>query len=46
VLRPESHSRQLLEKDLKPRDIMTFKAFENAITIVMILADQPMRFCI
>ncbi len=27
----------LLEKDLKPRDIMTFKAFENAITIVMIL---------
>ncbi|HCW09040.1 MAG TPA: dihydroxy-acid dehydratase [Cytophagales bacterium] len=29
--------RHLLEKDLKPRDIMTFKAFENAITIVMIL---------
>jgi dihydroxy-acid dehydratase len=29
--------RLLLEKDLKPRDIMTFKAFENAITIVMIL---------
>jgi dihydroxy-acid dehydratase len=29
--------RQLLEKDLKPRDIMTFKAFENAITIVMAL---------
>jgi dihydroxy-acid dehydratase len=28
---------QLLEIDLKPRDIMTFKAFENAITIVMIL---------
>ncbi|MEK6781970.1 MAG: dihydroxy-acid dehydratase [Bacteroidota bacterium] len=27
----------LLEKDLKPRDIMTFKAFENAITIVMVL---------
>ncbi len=27
----------LLEKDIKPRDIMTFKAFENAITIVMIL---------
>jgi dihydroxy-acid dehydratase len=29
--------RVLLEKDLKPRDIMTFKAFENAITIVMVL---------
>ncbi|MBN8577838.1 MAG: dihydroxy-acid dehydratase [Cytophagales bacterium] len=29
--------RLLLEKDLKPRDIMTFKAFENAITVVMVL---------
>jgi dihydroxy-acid dehydratase len=29
--------RVLLEKDLKPRDIMTFKAFENAITIVIAL---------
>jgi len=29
--------RHLLEKDLKPRDIMNFKAFENAITIVMAL---------
>jgi dihydroxy-acid dehydratase len=29
--------RILLEKDLKPRDIMTFNAFENAITIVMAL---------
>jgi dihydroxy-acid dehydratase len=29
--------RGLLEKDLKPRDIMTAKAFENAITIVMVL---------
>ncbi len=29
--------RLLLERDLKPRDIMTFKAFENAITIVMAL---------
>lgn len=28
---------RLLERDLKPRDIMTFKAFENAITIVMAL---------
>ena len=27
----------LLEKDIKPKDIMTRKAFENAITIVMIL---------
>lgn len=29
--------RQLLEKDIKPRDIMTYKAFENAITLVMAL---------
>lgn len=27
----------LLEKDLKPRDIMTRKAFENAITVVILL---------
>jgi dihydroxy-acid dehydratase len=27
----------LLEKDIKPRDIMTLEAFENAITIVMVL---------
>ncbi|MFD2921900.1 dihydroxy-acid dehydratase [Terrimonas rubra] len=27
----------LLEKDIKPKDIMTFKAFENAITVIMIL---------
>jgi dihydroxy-acid dehydratase len=29
--------RNLLTLDLKPRDIMTFKAFENAITVVMAL---------
>lgn len=29
--------RHLLEKDIKPSDIMTLKAFENAITIVMVL---------
>jgi len=29
--------RLLLERDLKPRDIMTSKAFENAVTIVMAL---------
>lgn len=29
--------RLLLEKDIKPKDIMTKKAFENAITVVMIL---------
>ncbi len=28
---------QLLERDLKPQDIMTFEAFENAITLVMAL---------
>lgn len=27
----------LLEKDIKPRDIMTLEAFENAITLVMVL---------
>lgn len=29
--------RLLLEKDIKPLDIMTRKAFENAITVIMIL---------
>ncbi len=29
--------RIVLEKDLKPRDIMTFQAFENALTVVMAL---------
>ncbi len=29
--------RYLLEKDIKPRDIMTRKAFENAITVIMVL---------
>jgi dihydroxy-acid dehydratase len=29
--------RSCLERDLKPRDIMTYNAFENAITIVMAL---------
>jgi dihydroxy-acid dehydratase len=29
--------RNLLEKDIKPRDIMTRRAFENAITTIMVL---------
>ena len=29
--------KNLLEKDIKPSDIMTKEAFENAITIVMVL---------
>ncbi|MHA4808516.1 dihydroxy-acid dehydratase [Flavitalea flava] len=29
--------RNLLEKDIKPKDIMTRKAFENAITVIMVL---------
>lgn len=29
--------RNLLEKDIKPRDIMTREAFENAITVIMVL---------
>ncbi|HEY0679654.1 MAG TPA: dihydroxy-acid dehydratase [Chitinophagaceae bacterium] len=28
---------KLLEKDIKPRDIMTLKAFENAITVIIAL---------
>src|SRR6201995_155110 len=27
----------LMEKDIKPKDIMTSKAFENAITVIMVL---------
>jgi dihydroxy-acid dehydratase len=29
--------RLLMEKDIKPRDIMTREAFENAITVIMVL---------
>lgn len=29
--------RYLLEKDIKPSDIMTKKAFENAVTVIMVL---------
>ena len=29
--------RNLLEKDIKPSDIMTRKAFENAVTVIMVL---------
>ena len=29
--------KNLLEKDIKPKDIMTRKAFDNAITVVMVL---------
>ena len=32
-----SYIYQLLEKDIKPRDIMTRKAFENALTVITIL---------
>ena len=28
---------ELLKRDIKPRDIMTFKAFENAIVLTMAL---------
>ena len=39
--------RNLLEEDLKPRDIMTRAAFENAITVVVALGrGPPMRSCI
>ncbi len=36
-LRAGKALRQLLEKDIKPRDILTPKAFENALTLVMVL---------
>jgi dihydroxy-acid dehydratase len=29
--------KNLLEKDIKPKDIMTRKAFDNAITVIMVL---------
>jgi dihydroxy-acid dehydratase len=29
--------RLLMEKDIKPKDIMTRKAFENAVTVIMVL---------
>lgn len=29
--------RRLLEEDIRPKDIMTMKAFENAMTIIMVL---------
>ncbi|KAI9294342.1 dihydroxy-acid dehydratase [Neoconidiobolus thromboides FSU 785] len=36
-LRAGEYIKILLEKDIKPKDIMTRKAFENAITVVMAL---------
>ncbi|ORE06837.1 dihydroxy-acid dehydratase [Rhizopus microsporus var. microsporus] len=36
-LRAGQAIRVLLEKDIKPRDIMTRKAFENALTLIMVL---------
>lgn len=36
-LRAGEAMRLLLEKDIKPKDIMTRKAFENAITVVSVL---------
>ncbi len=37
MLPPGQAIRTLLEKDIKPRDIMTRKAFENAMVVVMAL---------
>ena len=39
----------LIEKDIKPRDIMTRKAFENAITVVITLGGSTnavLHFCL
>jgi dihydroxy-acid dehydratase len=36
-LRAGKAIRVLLEKDIKPKDIMTRKAFENALTLIMVL---------
>jgi dihydroxy-acid dehydratase len=38
--------RILLEKDIKPRDIMTREAFENAITMVSVLGGSTNAVCI
>ncbi|MBW7461999.1 dihydroxy-acid dehydratase, partial [Paenibacillus sepulcri] len=35
---------KLLEKNIRPRDIMTKKAFENAITVVMALGGSTNAF--
>jgi len=32
---PSRYILELLKKDLKPRDIMTYKAFENAMVTIM-----------
>jgi dihydroxy-acid dehydratase len=37
VARVGKHLQHLLEHDIKPRDILTRKAFENAVTVVMAL---------
>ncbi|MEL6923735.1 MAG: dihydroxy-acid dehydratase [Bacteroidota bacterium] len=37
VLRVGTAIRHLMEQDIKPRDIMTKEAFENALTIIMVL---------
>ena len=37
--------RRLLELDLKPRDIMTRAAFENAMVMVSVLGDRRMPSC-
>ncbi|MEO8405058.1 MAG: dihydroxy-acid dehydratase, partial [Chitinophagaceae bacterium] len=37
VIEADKAIRLLLEKDIKPMDIMTRKAFENAITVIMVL---------
>ena len=34
---PVRYMLELLKRDIKPRDIMTFKAFENAIVLTMAL---------
>lgn len=38
--------KKLLQYDIKPRDIMTRQAFENAITVISRSVVQPMRCCI
>ena len=38
--------KNLLDLDIKPSDIMTKKAFENSIAVVIALGVQQMLFCI
>ena len=37
--------KRLLEEDLRPRDILTKEAFENAITVAVSMGGSTMWYC-